>query len=77
MGAYRCAFCSKVAACPWPEPPAGLRRRTEEEALHRRIGGAHNPLHAHASPAGAALLWIHMHLRHPTSVGLLSHVFAP
>ena len=24
----RCAQCSQVAACPWPEPPAGPRRRT-------------------------------------------------
>ena len=27
-GANRCAQCSQVAACPWPEPPAGPRRRT-------------------------------------------------
>ena len=32
-GAIRCAQCSKLAACPWPEPPAGRRRRTEEETL--------------------------------------------
>ena len=28
-GAYRYAQCSQVAACPWPQPPAGPRRRTE------------------------------------------------
>ena len=73
-GANRCARCSQVAACPWPEPPAGPRRRTEEEALHRRIGGAHAPSHGRAGPAGAALLWIHVHLLDPTSVAHLSHV---
>ena len=75
--ANRCARCAQVAACPWPEPPAGPRRRTEEEALHRRIEGAHAPSHERAGPAGAALLWIHMHLWDPTSVAHLSHVFAP
>ena len=68
--ANRCAQCSQVAACPWPEPPAGPHRRTEEEALHRCIGGAHVPSHERAGPAGAALLWIHVHLRDPTSVAL-------
>ena len=76
-GANRCAQCSQVAACPWPEPPAGPHRRTEEEALHRRIGGAHAPSHKRAGPAGSALLWIHVHLRDPTSVAHLSHMFAP
>ena len=76
-GANRCAQCSRVAACPWPEPLAGPHRRTEEEALHRRIGGAHAPSHKRAGPAGAALLWIHVHLRDPTSVAHLSHLFAP
>ena len=76
-GANRCAQCSQVAACPWPEPPAGPHRRTEEEALHRRIQGAHVPSYERAGPAGAALLWIHVHLRDPTSVAHLSHVFAP
>ena len=76
-GANRCAQCSQVAACPRPEPPAGPHRRTEEEALHRRIRGAHAPSHERAGPAGAALLWIHVHLRDPTSVAHLSHVFAP
>ena len=56
---------------------AGPRRRTEEEALHRRIGGAHAPSHERGGPAGAALLWIHVHLRDPTSVAHLSHVLAP
>ena len=76
-GANRCARCAQVAACPWPEPPAGPRRRTAVEALHRRIEGAHTPSHERAGPAGAALLWIHVHLRDPTSVAHLSHVFAP
>ena len=76
-GANRCAQCAQVAACPWPQPPAGPRRRTEEEALHRRIEGAHTPSHKRAGPAGAALLLIHVHLRDPTSVAHLSHVFAP
>ena len=66
-----------VAACPWPEPPAVPRRRTEKEALHRCIEGAHAPSHERAGPAGAALLWIHVHLRDPISVAHLSHVFAP
>ena len=76
-GANRCERCAQVAACPWPEPPAGPRRRTEEEALRRRIEGAHTPSHEQAGPAGAALLWIHVHLRDPTSIAQLSHVFAP
>ena len=76
-GANRCARCAQVAACPWPEPPAGPRRRTEEEALHLRMEGAHTPSHERAGPAGAALLWIHVHLRDPTTVAHLSHVFAP
>ena len=76
-GANRCARCAQVAACPWPKPPAGPRGRTEEESLHRRIEGAHAPSHERAGPAGAALLWIHVHLRDPTSVAHLSHVFAP
>ena len=73
-GTNRCTQCSQVAACPRLEPPAGPRRSTEEEALHRRIGGAHSPSHGHA---GAALLWIHVQLRDPTSVAHLSHMFAP
>ena len=77
MGAERCRQCSLVAACPWPEPPADLRRRTEEEALHRRIKDAQTPSLGHTGPAGAALLSIHVHLRDPTSVPHLSHVFAP
>ena len=76
-GTNRCAQCSKVAAFPWPEPPAGPRRRTEEEALQRRIKGAQTPSHGQAGPAGAALLWIHVHLRDPTSVAHLLHMFTP
>ena len=76
-GDNRCAQCSQVAACPWPEPTAGPRRSTEEEALHWRIENAQTPSHGHAGPAGAALLWIYVHLRDPTSVAHLSHVFAP
>ena len=76
-GANRCAQCSQMAACSWPEPPAGPHRRTEEVALHRRIEGAQVPSHERAGPAGAALLWIHVHLRDTTSIAHLSHVFAP
>ena len=76
-GANRCARCSQVAACPWPEPPAGPHRRTEEEALHWRIRGAHAPSHERAGPAGAVLLRIHVHLRGPASVAHLSQVVAP
>ena len=74
-GTNRCAQCSLVAACPWPEPPAGPRQRTEEEALQRRIEGAQTPSHGQADSANAALLWIHVHLRDPTSVAHLSHLF--
>ena len=77
MGANRCMQCSQVAACPWPEPPAGPRRRTEEEALHRRIGDEQSPARGPAGPVGAAVLWIHVHLRYPTSLAHLWHVFAP
>ena len=35
------------------------------------------PSHERAGPAGAALLWIHVHLRDLTSVAHLPHVFAP
>ena len=76
-GTNRCAQCSQAAVCPWPELPAGPHRRTEEEALHRRIGGANAPSRDPAGPAGAALLWIHVHLRDPTSGAQLSHVFTP
>ena len=76
-GANRYAQCSQVAACPLPEPLAGPHRRTEEKALHRRIRGAHAPSHERAGSGGAAPLWIHMHLRDPTSVVHLLHVFAP
>ena len=76
MGANRCAQCSQVAACPWPEPPAGRRRRTEEESLQRRTEDSQTPSHGLAGPEGAAVLWIHVHLRDPTSVAHLSHVFA-
>ena len=62
-GPNRCAQCSQLAAWPWPEPPMGPHRRTEEEALHRRIGGAHAPSHEHAGPSGATILWIQVHLR--------------
>ena len=76
-GANRCGQCSQVAACPWPEPPAGPHRRTEEEALPQRIGGAHAPSDERGGPVGAAYLWIHLHLRDPTSVAHMLHVFAP
>ena len=35
------------------------------------------PPHGQTSPAGAALLWIHVHLRDPTYGAHLLHVFAP
>ena len=73
----RCARCSQVAACPWPEKNAGPRRRPEEEALRRRIGNAQTPPHGHAGPAGAALVWVYVHMRDPTSVAHLPQVFAP
>ena len=76
-GTNRCAQCSKVAACPWPKPAPGPRLCTEEEVLRRRIQGAQTPLHVQAGPAGAALLWIHVHPRDPTSVAHLSHMFGP
>ena len=75
--ANRCAQCSQVAACPWSELPVSPSRRTEDEALHRRIEDAQTSSHGHAGPAGAALLWIHVHLRDPMSVAHLLHVFAP
>ena len=74
--ANMCAQCSKVAACPWPEPPAGPRRRTEDEVLQQHIEGTQTPSHGQEGPAGAALLWIHVHLRDPTSIRHLSTVFA-
>ena len=46
-GANRCAQCSQVAACPWPEPPAGGHRRTRR----RLCNGAsmeHKPPHRNA-----------------------------
>ena len=73
----RCPQCSQVAASPCPEPPVCPNRRTEEEALQRRIEGAQTPSHGQAGPAGTALHWIHVHLRDPTSVAHLSHVFVP
>ena len=77
MGPNRCARCSQLAGCPWPKRPASPHRRTEHVDLHQRIGVAQTPLHGHAGPAGAAPLWIHVHLRNPTSVAHLLHVFAP
>ena len=77
-GAHRCERCTQVAACPWPEPPARPRRRTEEEALRRHIEGAHTPSHEQAGPPRALpFCGSHVHLRDPTSIAHLSHVFAP
>ena len=76
-GANRCAQCPQVAACPWPELAAGPGRRTEEEVLQQGIEDAQTPSHGQAGPAVAAIPWIHVHLRDPTSVAHLSHVFAP
>ena len=72
-GADRCAKWSQLAACPWPEPPAG----PEEEVLQRRIEGDQTPSYGQGGPACAAFPWVHEHLRVPTSVAHLSHVFAP
>ena len=41
------------------------------------MGGAQTRSHGQAGPAGAALLWISVHLRDPMSVAHLWHVFAP
>ena len=71
------AQCSEVVLCPWPEPSPGPRRRTEGDALQRHIEGAETSLHGPAGPAGAALLWTHVHLGDPMSVAHLSHVFMP
>ena len=46
----------------------------EHAATH---GGHAGPSHGQAVPAGAALLWIDVHLRDSMSVAHLSHVFAP
>ena len=75
VGTNSCTGCSQVAACPRPEPPPGAWRRTEEEELRRRIEDAQTPLQDQTGPAGAALLWIHVHLRDPTAVAHLSHRF--
>ena len=75
-GTNRYTQCSRVAACPWPEPALGPRRRTEEDALRRRIKSAQIPSHGRAGPAGGALLWIHVRLRGSTSIAHLSHLFA-
>ena len=66
----------------WPRAPGPNLPRAGTDArkrrlFHRRIRGAHAPLHERVGPAGAALLWIHVHLRDPTSVAHLSHVFTP
>ena len=74
-GTNRGTQCSQLAPCPWPKPPPGRRRRTEEEALQRSLEGAQTPSHSQAGPAAASLLWTHMQLKDPTSVAHLSHVF--
>ena len=51
-GTDSCAQCSRVALCPWPEPPAGLPPRTQEEALQRPIEGAQTLLHRPSGPRG-------------------------
>ena len=55
-GTNRCMQCSQVAACPWLEPPPGLRQRTQEGALRRHMEDARTPSQGHAGPTGAALL---------------------
>ena len=76
-GTNRCAQCSQVAACPWPEPASGPRRRTEGEALQRRIEGALTPSQGQAGPAGPTFWGTNVHLRDPTSVAHSRHVFLP
>ena len=66
----------------WPPAPGQNPPRARTGARKRRpctgaSGGAHTPSHERAGPTGAALLWIHVHLRDPTSVAHLSHLFAP
>ena len=62
-------------------PLAGTSRRPAQ--AHRGGGpapahrGGTRPSHERAGPAGTALLWIHVHLRDPTSVAHLSHLFVP
>ena len=77
MGANTCMGCFQVAACSWSDRSAGPRRRTEEEALHRRIEDAHTHSHGHAGPASAVHLWIYVHRRDPTSVVHPLHMFPP
>ena len=57
-----------------PGGRVALARTTCGPAQAHARGG---PSHSHTGPAGAALLWIHVHLRDPTSVAHLLHVFAP
>ena len=66
----------------WPRAPGANLPQARAGARRRRpCTGAlrgHMPPHKkRAGPTGAALLWIHVHLRDPTSVAHLSHVFAP
>ena len=56
-------------AAPWPA------RGTEEEAVRRGIEDAQTPSQSRAGFAVAALLWIHVHQRGPTSVAHFSYVF--
>ena len=77
VGTNRCAQCSQVAACRWGKPSRAPHRRTEYEAVQRRIEGAQTPSHSHAGPASVAHLWFQVQLMDPTSVAHLSHVFAP
>ena len=50
-GPNRCAQCSQLAACPWPEPPAGLHRRTGRGAVTTHRGRA-DPLACPSGPRG-------------------------
>ena len=51
-GANRCAQCSQVAACPWPEPPAGPHRRTGEKLTRTRAPRGRRPPEFPRAPAG-------------------------
>ena len=65
----------------WPHAPGPNLPRARTGVRKKRLctnasGEAHAPSHKRAGPAGAALLWIQVPLRDPTSVAHLSHVLA-
>ena len=54
---------------------SGPQRRIREEALRQRIEEARTASHGKHGPADGAFLLIQVHLRDPTSVAHLFHVF--